>query len=80
MLALSSCAGGYVTEQPGDVVYDRPASPGAGYIWIDGDWMWSGGRYNWHPGRWDRGRPGRTWHAGSWQHTSRGHRWNRGHW
>lgn len=79
--SLSSCTtGAYVTERPGDVVYSRPVAPGDGYIWIDGDWTWSGGRYTWHEGRWDRPRPGRVWHTGSWSHTGHGYRWNRGHW
>jgi hypothetical protein len=80
-LSLTSCAGSYyVSDQPADVVYTRPGAPGPGYVWIDGDWIWSGGRYTWHEGRWDRPREGRTWHAGSWSHGARGYSWNRGHW
>ena len=44
-LAATGCAGGYVDEQPADVDYDQGVAPGPGYIWIDGDWVWSGGRY-----------------------------------
>ncbi len=78
---FSSCAGSYyVSDRPGDVSYVRPAAPGDGYIWIDGDWMWSGGRYTWREGRWDRPRPGHVWHPGSWDHGGRGYRWHRGHW
>jgi hypothetical protein len=78
---LSSCTvDGYVETQPGDVVYTRPVSPGADYIWIDGDWVWGGGTYRWHEGHWDHPRSGRTWVAGSWNHGTRGYHWNRGHW
>lgn len=81
LTAFTGCAvDGYVETQPADVVYTRPVSPGADYVWIDGDWYWSGGSYNWHPGYWRRGRAGRSWHAGSWSHTQRGYHWNRGHW
>lgn len=71
---------GYVETQPGDIVYTRPVSPGADYVWIDGDWYYSGGRYSWHEGHWDHPRGGRVWVAGSWNHGARGYHWNRGHW
>jgi hypothetical protein len=88
IIAIAGCLGGmtgctadgYVEAQPGDVVYTRPVAPGADYVWIDGDWVWGGGRYTWHEGRWDHGRTGRTWVGGSWDHGARGYRWNRGHW
>jgi hypothetical protein len=79
--AVTSCTvDGYVSDQPGDVVYTRPAAPGDGYIWIDGDWVWSGGGYHWHNGYWGRPRTGHTWTAGHWDHGARGYHWNRGHW
>jgi len=80
-VSLSSCGPTqFVAERPGDVMYARPAAPGEGYIWIDGDWFLNGGRYTWREGRWDRPRPGHVWHGGSWQQSRRGYRWNRGHW
>jgi hypothetical protein len=80
--AATSCMveGGYVTERPGEVVYARPVAPGPGYLWIDGDWFWSGGRYVWHEGHWDRPRGGRAWVGGGWHQGPRGWRWQRGHW
>ena len=72
--------GGYIETQPADVVYARPVSPGPDYIWIEGDWTWSGGRYVWHQGHWGRPRGGRHWEGGRWNHTPRGYRWQRGHW
>jgi hypothetical protein len=81
IIFLSSCAGSYyVTDQPVEPVYDRPVSPFAGAIWIDGDWGWSGGRYTYHRGYWDKPRPGRTYQHGSWSHDGHGYRWNRGGW
>jgi hypothetical protein len=80
MLTASACAVGYVTDQPADVVYTRPASPGEGYVWIDGDWYWGGGSYQWRAGRWDRPRNGRRWVGGNWEHSGRGYRWRQGHW
>jgi len=80
LVGAAGCAGGYVATQPAEVVYTRPAAPGPDYIWIDGDWGWSGGAYVWHEGHWGRPRGGRTWQRGSWQSGPRGYRWNRGHW
>jgi hypothetical protein len=80
-LAATGCAvDGYVDTQPGDVYYTRPVAPGPDYMWVDGDWMWTGGRYTWHNGYWGRPRGGRTWVSGNWNHGTRGYRWNRGHW
>jgi hypothetical protein len=80
-LFLSSCEGEYyVTDQPAEVVYDRPAVPYDGAIWIDGDWVWNGGSYVYTRGLWERPRGGRTWVRGSWYHGSRGYAWHRGRW
>jgi hypothetical protein len=80
-LFMSSCAGSYyVSAQPVDEVYVRPAPPYAGAVWIDGDWVWSGGAYVHRPGHWVRTRPGRVWVTGSWYHGPRGYAWHRGHW
>ncbi len=40
-------------------------APGPGYFWIDGGWLFEGGRRVWQPGRW--------------QHGSHGHGWGQGH-
>lgn len=78
---LSSCGPTQVVaSRPADVVYTRPAAPGEGYVWINGDWYWVGSRYEWREGRWDRPRPGHHWHEGNWYQTKHGWRWNQGHW
>jgi len=80
-LFLSSCAGEYyVSDQPVDVVYERPAPPYAGAVWIEGDWVYSGGRYVHSRGHWARARSGRRYVAGTWAHGPRGYAWHRGHW
>ena len=75
-----SVEGGYVTNRPADVAYVRPGAPGPDYIWIDGDWVWSGGQYIWHEGHWDHPRAGHVWHGGSWVSGSHGWHWSRGRW
>ncbi|TWI98137.1 YXWGXW repeat-containing protein [Mucilaginibacter frigoritolerans] len=80
-LFLASCAGSYyVSDQPVEPVYARPAPPYDGAIWIDGEWGWSGGRYQYMRGHWDRARPGHTYIRGSWEHGNRGYRWHKGRW
>ena len=80
LILLTSCAAGYVTDRPVDVVYERGLAPGPGYIWISGDWYWSGGRYMWREGHWAPPRAGRTWNAGRWESSGKGWRWRKGHW
>jgi hypothetical protein len=80
-LFMTSCAGSYyVSAQPAETVYVRPAAPYGGAVWIDGDWVWTGGRYVRQPGHWARPRSGRVWVAGSWYHGPRGYACRRGHW
>jgi hypothetical protein len=80
-LFLGSCAGGYyVVAQPVEPVYERPAPPYQGAVWIDGEWTWSGGRYVYARGYWEHPRPGHAWVRGSWEQGGRGYRWHRGHW
>ena len=80
-LFLSSCAGSYyVTDQPVEPVYERPAAPYEGAVWIDGEWGWAGGRYQYSRGHWDKARQGHSYMRGNWEHTSRGYAWRKGHW
>ena len=80
-LFMASCSGEYyVQTQPTDVVYERPAAPYAGAVWIEGDWVWSGGRYVHNRGHWEHARANRTYVRGSWAHTAHGYAWHRGHW
>ncbi len=80
-LFLSSCAGSYyVVDQPVEPVYERPAPPYAGAVWIDGDWAWNGGRYVYTRGYWARPRVNRVYVRGNWYRGPRGYAWHRGHW
>jgi hypothetical protein len=78
--AACSVEGGVVTDRPSDVIYARPVAPGPDHIWIDGDWVWSGGIYHWREGHWDHARAGRAWHRGNWEAHGGGWRWHRGYW
>jgi hypothetical protein len=80
MIGAAGCSGEIVATRPTDVVYDRPVSPGPDYVWIDGDWAWSGGAYIYHQGYWGQPRAGRHWETGHWQSHGSGWRWTRGHW
>lgn len=78
---FASCEGSYyVTERPADVVYTRPVAPYAGAVWVEGDWVWQGGRYVHTNGYWTRPRGNRVWVSGSWNRGPRGYTWRRGHW
>lgn len=46
------------------------ASPGPGYVWIGGEWVWNG-RWFWRAGYWSY-RPGGVWVVGGWSRGSRG--------
>ncbi|HSP66452.1 MAG TPA: YXWGXW repeat-containing protein [Bryobacteraceae bacterium] len=75
-LSLAGCAGGYAyyasTPPPPLRTEVRIASPGAGFVWIDGYWGYRGGAYAWVPGVWMRPpRPRAVWTPGRWE-TRRG--------
>jgi uncharacterized protein YfaT (DUF1175 family) len=79
---FTSCSveSGVVQTRPADVIYVRPVSPGPGYVWMGGNWVYRGGNYNWHEGRWHRVRAGRSWQDGRWEPAGNGWRWRRGYW
>ena len=77
---LASCGPRVVPTRPPDVVYSRTHSPGPQYVWVSGDWIWSGGKYHWREGYWAKRRSGRTWHEGYWESRHNGYRWHKGHW
>ena len=80
LFSLSGCSPRVVPTRPHDVVYSRTVSPGPDYVWITGDWVWSGRNYRWREGHWERRRQGRKWHEGYWQNYRSGWRWQKGHW
>lgn len=57
------------------------AAPGPGYIWMDGEWEWSGVRWVWIGGRWVYPPyPHAIWIHGDWHHGPHGWYHSRGHW
>ncbi|MBL8484284.1 MAG: YXWGXW repeat-containing protein [Rhodocyclaceae bacterium] len=68
-----------VAPPPAQVEYIGPR-PGQGYVWIDGNWAWAGGRYVWVTGRWERSRPGYRWVPHRWDRDGRHWRERPGHW
>ncbi len=81
LIIFSSCGPSSITvsSRPERPYYMRPASPGVGYVWMDGNWVARGGHYRWHEGHWARTR-NRAWISGSWESRPSGWYWRRGHW
>jgi uncharacterized protein YcfJ len=56
------------------------ASPGPGYVWIGGEWVWNG-RWFWRAGYWGYPpAPRAVWVEGNWYHGPRGWYHSPGHW
>ncbi len=84
-LSLAGCAGGYAyyasMPPPPRRAEVRGVAPGAGFIWIDGYWGYSGGRYAWVPGYWGRPPRGRSrWEPGRWETRHGRYEYRRGRW
>ena len=80
-LFFASCTGTYyVADQPAEPYYVRPAVPYQGAIWIDGEYVLTGGRYHYVNGYWARPRAGRVYYRGNWSRGPRGYYWHRGYW
>jgi hypothetical protein len=80
---LDSCGPGRytVSAQPMAPVYERPMAPGVGYVWVDGDWYWSGGRYVYRHGYWVKPKSHhRVYVSGTWVRSGKGYYWKRGYW
>jgi len=49
----------YVSSMPPEPLYEAmSASPGYGYVWIDGYWHWNGYEWVWVSGRWEHQQEG----------------------
>ena len=80
---LDSCGPGRytVSTQPIAPRYERPISPGSGYVWVDGDWYWSGGKYAYRNGYWVKPKSHhRVYVSGTWVRSGNGWYWKRGYW
>lgn len=58
----------------------RPPMPGAGHIWVNGEWVWNGRGYVWKEGYWLSPRVGYQWVPGHWKRERGGWYWIEGHW
>lgn len=63
------------------VVRVKPVMPSQRHVWVNGDYVWRGGRYVYINGYWTE-PPFRKhrWVGGHWKHTRRGWTWIPGHW
>lgn len=56
-------------------------APGSGYVWVSGDWNWTGSKYVWVGGRWVYPPNARAvWMRGGWYHGPRGWYHAPGYW
>jgi hypothetical protein len=39
----------------------------AGFVWVEGEWDWRGGKYEWVAGHWERERAGKRWRQSRWE-------------
>lgn len=71
-----------VTQAPPPVrVETQTVSPGTGYIWTRGHWVWTGAGYQWVAGTWvARPRASATWVDGTWVRRGDGWVWVDGRW
>lgn len=83
VLIAASCNGHFrfiIDPIPGIPIVIQPTSPGAGYIWIGGEWFWNGNSYMWRDGYWTRPRDGHVWNPGHWRKSRGGWFWVPGYW
>jgi len=84
--ATTACAGPrgrvYVRVAPPPPLAERVVvTPGPGYVWVPGYYVWTGAPYNWRAGAWVRPhRPRAVWVAPHWRHERRGWFFVEGHW
>ncbi|HEY8660458.1 MAG TPA: hypothetical protein VIL78_15595 [Hanamia sp.] len=83
LFTLLSCNGHFrflVDPIPSHPVIIQPMSPGAGNIWIGGEWFWNGSNYAWRDGYWARPLDGNRWVPGTWEKRNKGSYWKPGRW
>jgi hypothetical protein len=69
-----------VVARPAPPYYVRPVAPGPNFVWVEGEWIWRGGRYEYVQGYWTRPVYGRYYVPGHWKYTRGGYFWIPGHW
>jgi outer membrane lipoprotein SlyB len=71
-----------VAQPPPPAPVEQPilVSPGPGYVWTSGEWVWNGGWY-WSAGYWALPPyPGYIWIGGYWGPGPHGYIYHGGHW
>ena len=62
-------------------VYEQPALPAAGYIWVPGYWSYGPDGYFWVPGTWVLPPdPDLVWTPGYWEFSDGAYLWRSGYW
>lgn len=62
-------------------IYEQPAIPAPGYLWVPGYWAWSDDGYYWVPGTWVMPpQVGYLWTPGYWGWVNGRYVWNPGYW
>jgi hypothetical protein len=63
----------YATTEPPALRAETVPAPRPGYVWVAGDWGWSGHKYRWNKGHWARERHGYHYTPARWERD--GNRW-----
>jgi len=71
----------YLPEPPELIAVGAPGpAPSPDFIWVEGNWVWSGFRYLWRPGYWIRVNPDWTWAPAHYVATPAGYLYVEGYW
>jgi len=66
---------------PAPLAEPVPPSPGPGYVWVRGQWLWNGTAWAWAAGRWVPSQPPQpAWVPAQWVRGPYGWYWQPGHW
>jgi hypothetical protein len=85
VISVSSCRSSavVVSTPPPRPVYVRPATPGPGYIWVEGNYIRNGRGYIYKPGYWSvppRRYRASSYRPGYWAPRGNTYHWHRGRW
>lgn len=58
----------------------KTVPPFSNAIWIEGRWVWTGGKFVWRKGYWVKNRKNYIWVSGKWVRQSEGWVWIAGYW
>jgi hypothetical protein len=57
------------TQAPPPIRVENPGPARRGYVWLEGNWMWSDNQrgYEWVPGHWERAKANQRWEPVRWE-------------